>query len=179
MRTLQEQITLLNQAASESEINLDKITKDRDSAVSQLGVAYFTMEQLKAENQTLQERNAMLKNSVDQLIANQDDTTMDMTAREEALDREFERRARVDAKEKELEKQKKLEKQLNATLPDPKPEISRKETAQENEKLHKKQVTRSGSISSQSSTADDSDSTKDLTYLSVVSVSPFPLCLIC
>lgn len=39
IRTLQEQITSLNQAASESEINLDQIAKDRDSAVSQLGAA--------------------------------------------------------------------------------------------------------------------------------------------
>lgn len=171
---MQEQITSLNQAASESEINLDQIAKDRDSAVSQLGAAYFTVEQLKAENQTLQERNSMLKHSVDQLIANQDDTTIDMTAREEALDKEFERRRRVEAKERELEKQERHEKQFATTQPDSKIELPRKEIAPESQTSHKRQATRSGSISSQSSISDN-DSTNDLTYLSVASVSIFPL----
>lgn len=205
---MQEQNNLLNQAASESETNLDKITKDRDSAVSQLGVAYFTVEQLKGENQTLRERNSMLKRSVDQLIANQDDTTLNMTAREEALDKEFERRARVQTGEKELEKQQRLEKKQKLEeqrkledeqkleeqrmLEDQqKLEEQRKleeQKLEEQRKLEKRLVTAQPDFKTglrrkqtatesivQSSIADDSDTTGDLTYLSVVSVSFFPL----
>lgn len=155
---------MLNRAASESEIDLDKIIKDRDSVVSILGFAYFTMKQLQADNQTLRERNSRLERSVDELIASQDDTKMKMTAREEALDRESERGERIEAKGKEVEKQ----------LPDIRNEPPRKETAQESTSRHKRQATRSRSISLQSSIANDSDITRDLTYLSIVSVSPFP-----
>lgn len=169
---------MLNLAASESEVNLHKITQDRDSAVSQLGVAYFTIDQFKAEIQTLQERNSMLNRSVNELIANQDDTTMNMTAREEALDREYERREHVEAKEKELE-QLKLKKPLVTSLPDLKTELRPKKTAPESETLRKGQVTRSGSILSELGNADNTDSTRDLTFLSVVSVSLFPMIFIC
>lgn len=172
---MQEQIGLLNRVASETEINLGKIIKDRDSAVSQLGVAYFTIEKLKADNQTLRERNSMLKRSVDELIANQDDTTMNMTTKEEALNRGFEQRERLGAKEKELEKQQRLQKELTTTQPAMNTEPPCKESAPESEALHEGQATRSGSISSQLSIPDSSDSTRDLTYLSVVSVSLFPL----
>lgn len=152
---------MLNRAASECEINLGNIAKDRDSAVSQLGAAFFTIEQLKAENQTLRERNSMLNRSVDELIANQDNTTMNMTAREEALDRVIERRGRLEAKE-EAEKQQKLEEQLRKPQLDLNAELPRKETTLD-------------SRASQSSIEDDADSTRDLTYLSVISVSILPL----
>ena len=144
-----------------SETNINKVTRDRDQAVSQLGVAFFTVEQLKAEvqslqnhsiaveeleaaNKSLREDNATLKHSVEQLIANQeDDTTMDMTQREEALDREFERRARLDAKQKQLDKT----------------------TTEKND-------TKISSTSSRSSNGGDNESDHDITYLSVVDVSP-------
>lgn len=103
----------------------------------------------------------MLNRSVDELIANQDNTTMNMTTREEALDRAIERRERLEAKE-EAEKQQKLEEQLTKPQLDLNAEIPRKETTLE-------------SRASQSSIEDDADSTRDLTYLSVISVRVFPL----
>ena len=44
-----------------SAISLKNITKDRDSAVSQLGVAYVTIEQLKSQNAELIKENDKLK----------------------------------------------------------------------------------------------------------------------
>ena len=44
-----------------SDITLKNVTKERDSAISQLGVAYVTIEQLKSENLKLAEENQELK----------------------------------------------------------------------------------------------------------------------
>jgi hypothetical protein len=73
--------------------NIDRITQERDTAVSQLGVAYFTNEQLKQQNDALRAENAELRHNVEELIANQEESTMgfevnpNMTAREVKFDR--------------------------------------------------------------------------------------------
>ena len=51
----------IDRKAAVSETALRNVTKERDSAVSQLGVAYFTIEQLKAENAGLADENQALK----------------------------------------------------------------------------------------------------------------------
>lgn len=194
---MQVQVNSLNQAASVTETNLGNVTKDRDSAVAQLGVAYFAVEQLKVQNQTLEERNAMLKRSVDQLIANQEDTTMDMTAREEALDKEHERRAQIEDKRMELKIQKQRreaipenqihvadqsaklapsqdalpEKQTPLVAQSIKPATSGDEVS-ENQLHRADEPSRTRSSSLHSSIADDSDSAKDITYISFINVSP-------
>ncbi|MCJ1462984.1 hypothetical protein MMC07_001588 [Pseudocyphellaria aurata] len=148
-RKLQNQINTMNQAASESQLNLDRITQERDSAVSQLGVAYFTIEQLKADNQNLRERNSMLKRSVDELIANQDDTT-------------------TNAKDKAFENKQRLE-EPSATSLDLKAKPLRKEAPPKAEAPDKGQGAGSGSMPRRLSTVHDSGSTENLTFLSVVS----------
>lgn len=155
-RKFQKQINTMNQAASESQINLDRITQERDSAVSQLGVAYFTLEQLKADNQNLRERNSMLKRSVDELIANQDDTTSNV-------------------KEKVFEERQRLEEPSTTPQMDLKAKILHKEFAPETETLDEGQGVGSGSMPRRLSTVHESDSTKNLTFLSVVSVSQIPI----
>ncbi|MCJ1468088.1 hypothetical protein MMC07_006715 [Pseudocyphellaria aurata] len=152
VRKLQERIKLLIRAASESELNLQKITKDRDSANSQLRAAKSTMNQLKADNQTLRERNSMLKRKVDDMAAIQYTATVNKNIREEVFDKESEPREHVEAKEKELEKR------LKTTQPAFNAELLCQETAPK----------QSGSFPSQSTNADDSNPTREIPYLSGV-----------
>ena len=61
VRALQSQVQSTDRKAVVAETTLRNVTKERDSAVSQLGVAYFTIEQLKAENANLANENQALK----------------------------------------------------------------------------------------------------------------------
>ena len=56
--------------AATAETILKNITQERDSAVSQLGVAYFTLEQLKGDNEALREENDDLKTRIGQSTVN-------------------------------------------------------------------------------------------------------------
>lgn len=60
-RALEQQIDALRRKNSTTETILKNITQERDSAVSQLVVAYGTVEQLKCENETLKGENSELK----------------------------------------------------------------------------------------------------------------------
>lgn len=68
------------------------MAQERDSAVSQLGIAYFTIEQLKVENEGLKDENAELKTRLGQLSDVHETQTHKWTAREEALRRKVDRR---------------------------------------------------------------------------------------
>ena len=57
IRALQSKVDSLQTAASVDQDRLSKVTKDRDSAISQLGVAYFTNEKLRHENDALKEES--------------------------------------------------------------------------------------------------------------------------
>ena len=63
--------------ATTAETILKTITQERDSAVSQLGVAYFTIEQLKGDNEVLREENNDLKARVSQLTVNHESETQE------------------------------------------------------------------------------------------------------
>ena len=61
VRLLSSQVEASGRKATVSDITLRNVTKERDSAISQLGVAYVTIEQLKSENSKLAEENQELK----------------------------------------------------------------------------------------------------------------------
>lgn len=69
------------------------MTRARDSAVTQLSVAYLTTEQLKAENQQLIEENTRLMNQLAQFMAMNDDTTHASNHAEEVSHTQAQRQA--------------------------------------------------------------------------------------
>ncbi len=69
VRALQSQVASIDRHAAVSETALRNVTNERDSAVSQLGVAFFTIEQLKTDNANLSDENQALR---EQLAAAQD-----------------------------------------------------------------------------------------------------------
>ncbi|KAL9127426.1 MAG: hypothetical protein Q9217_003695 [Psora testacea] len=77
---------------STAETMLQNITQERDSTVSQLGVAYITIEQLKNENESLKKENSHLKGLVSQLTNAHESEKQQWTAKENALQRKVERR---------------------------------------------------------------------------------------
>ena len=81
---------------STTETILKNITQERDSAVSQLGIAYFTIEQLKAENETLKEENSNLKARLSQLPTGDEKETRQWPIKEEALRRKLDRKAEAE-----------------------------------------------------------------------------------
>ena len=94
-RTLQSQLDKSNRKVSTAETILKNITQERDSAVSQLGVAYFTIEQLKVENEDLKDKNNQLKTCLDRLNGDHDDETRKGTAKEEARRGKLDRRTEI------------------------------------------------------------------------------------
>lgn len=69
LRALQSQVASIDRHAAVSETALRNVTNERDSAVSQLEVAFFTIEQLKTDNANLSNENQALR---EQLAATQD-----------------------------------------------------------------------------------------------------------
>lgn len=92
LRTLQSQLDKSNRKTSTAENILKTITQERDSAVSQLGVAYFTIEQLKVENESLRDENNNLKTRLGELSNDHENMTRQWTLKEEALRRKIDRR---------------------------------------------------------------------------------------
>ena len=72
VRGLQDRADAADRKVSVAEFTIKNITQDRDSAVSQLGVAYYTTEDLKRENAALREENNELKSHITRLTANND-----------------------------------------------------------------------------------------------------------
>lgn len=72
VRGLQDRADAADRKISVSEITIRNITQERDSAVSQLGVAYYTTEELKRENVALKEENDELRSQITRLTANSD-----------------------------------------------------------------------------------------------------------
>ena len=75
VHALEAQVDATTRKAATAETILKNITQERDSAVSQLGVAYFTIEQLKGDNEALREENNDLKTRIGQLTVNHESET--------------------------------------------------------------------------------------------------------
>ena len=67
-----------NRKTATTETILKNITEERDAAVSQLGVAWFTIEQLKGENQSLRAENDDLKAQIAQSTTDHEKETQKM-----------------------------------------------------------------------------------------------------
>lgn len=61
MLALQSQIQSIDRKATVAETAFRNVSQERDAAVSQLSVAFFTVEQLKADNASLADENQLLK----------------------------------------------------------------------------------------------------------------------
>ncbi|KAL9635698.1 MAG: hypothetical protein Q9164_003295 [Protoblastenia rupestris] len=92
VRALQTQLDVSNRKVSTAETIIQNVTQERDSAVSQLGVAYVTIEQLKVENESLKEESIQLKDRINQLRNARDNETQQWATLENALQRKIERR---------------------------------------------------------------------------------------
>ncbi|KAG8533216.1 uncharacterized protein KY384_001999 [Bacidia gigantensis] len=66
VRALHKEVDASNRRATTAETILNNITRERDSTVNQLSVAFVTIERLKAENQNLREGNQALKSLASQ-----------------------------------------------------------------------------------------------------------------
>ena len=83
-RTLQQQLDSLKRKYSTAETILKDITQERESAVSQLVVAYGTVEELKRETESLKEENTELKARITYLSNGRQDGTQEGTAKEDS-----------------------------------------------------------------------------------------------
>ncbi|KAH0560052.1 hypothetical protein GP486_003431 [Trichoglossum hirsutum] len=92
VKSLQTRLDATNRKVSVSEITIKNLTQERDSAVSQLGVAYYTSEGLKAENEALRTENETLKNRLAQIEAERENEIKSWNKKEAALKRKVERR---------------------------------------------------------------------------------------
>ena len=92
-RQLESRVNALNEITATYRDNLQTIAQERDNAVSQLGVAYFTNEQLKRNNEALEVERDELRQHVEQLMAHQEESSIgfevdpNMTAKEAECDR--------------------------------------------------------------------------------------------
>ena len=96
MRALQGQLDSSNRKTSTAETILKNITQERDSAISQLGVAYFTIEQLKIEVEGLRGENDELKTRLAQLSNDHKNESQPSAAKDEGSGHNLDRRARAD-----------------------------------------------------------------------------------
>ena len=92
VRSLQAQLDASNRKAATAETILQSITHERDSAVSQLSLAFVTTEHLKVENEAIKEENSQLKDHITRLNNQHSNETQQWTAKETALREELERR---------------------------------------------------------------------------------------
>ena len=67
VRLLQQQLDLANQKASTTDTTIRNLARERDSAVSQLGIAYSTQQEIKAENENLRHQIVKLKHENEKL----------------------------------------------------------------------------------------------------------------
>ncbi|KAI9766634.1 MAG: hypothetical protein M1840_006445 [Geoglossum simile] len=92
VKSLQTRLEVANRRVSVSEITIKNITQDRDSAISQLGVAFYTSEGLKAENEALRAENETLKSRLAQVEVERENETKNWIRKEASLKKRVERR---------------------------------------------------------------------------------------
>lgn len=90
---MQQQVDVSKRKYSTAETILKNITQERDSAVSQLVVAYGTVEQLKRENESLKKENSELKARIVHRSNGREDGTQEWTAKEGFHQRRLDTRA--------------------------------------------------------------------------------------
>ena len=144
---MQAQLDVSTRKASTAERILESITQERDSAVSQLSVAYVTTEHLKIENEAVKAENCQLKDRINELTTHRDNETQQWKAKETILQKQLERR---------LETVKALEDEKQALA-----SRSQAETASNAKILSQPQASATNSAKTQY--ADDYDSLFDLT----------------
>ena len=96
MRALQGQLDNSNRKTYTTETILKNITQERDSAISQLGVAYFTIEQLKGEVEGLRGENDELKTRIAQLSNDHKNESQPSAPKDEASRQQLDRRTEAD-----------------------------------------------------------------------------------
>lgn len=92
---MQTQLDASNRRASTAENIIGNITQERDSAVSQLGVAYVTIEQLKAENEAYRIDILNLNDRIKQMTGEQDNYPCEQTSKSEALKQKIAQRSQI------------------------------------------------------------------------------------
>ena len=87
IRALQKELDASNHRFSTAEAIINNVTHERDSAVSQLGVAYVTIEQLKAENAALRAENAEVDERLRAIDSKQEPVGRDQQIQADILQR--------------------------------------------------------------------------------------------
>jgi len=94
-RALQHQVDAGQRKYSTAETILRQITQERDSAVSQLGVAFVTIEQLKVENESLKDENHVLRERIDHLDGRHKSEAQKYTTKEPSMSKNPDQRREV------------------------------------------------------------------------------------
>lgn len=92
MKSLQERLDMTTKKLSTAEISVRKLTRERDAAVAQLGVAFCASEDLKQENDALLKENEALKEDVARLNEECEAGKRQWAKREAVLRKKVERR---------------------------------------------------------------------------------------
>ncbi|KAK3714063.1 hypothetical protein LTR37_008092 [Vermiconidia calcicola] len=107
VKALQDRLDRSERKISVSEIQVKRVTKERDELVTQIGVAYYNNEELKAEIETFQDqhgrlvaKNSELKDDVDALRKENQDLRLLMAQTQRSYEEETQQRQRKDAETK-------------------------------------------------------------------------------
>ncbi|MCJ1312639.1 hypothetical protein MMC25_006314 [Agyrium rufum] len=92
VKSLQERVESADRKIEAATSSIKEITGERDAAVSQLGLAFLTTRELRAENENLKDENLRLEARLAQFLANHQDETQQWKKTEETLRKKIQRR---------------------------------------------------------------------------------------
>ncbi|KAE9987780.1 hypothetical protein EG328_001595 [Venturia inaequalis] len=107
IQSLQNRLERADRKTTFADIATKRITQERDSLVTQLGVAFYNAEEVRTENETLRNENRLLQDQVTDLQAEKDELIAENEALRDHLDQSHDRH------EGETEKWTKKEAALN------------------------------------------------------------------